>query len=105
MADNEIAISVRHIHAYGSTIVAATELGIYQSTASRLFHQLELYLGIDLFERDKDRLSITREGLALRPEIRAISDRLAAFKETARELERVVHWKFLCGSRFPQAFQ
>ncbi|KAA3509503.1 MULTISPECIES: LysR family transcriptional regulator [Agrobacterium] len=93
MADNEIAISVKHIHAYdaiaatGSTIAAAAELGISQSNASRLLHQLELYLGVRLFERDKNRLSMTREGLALGPEIRAISDRLTALKVTARELE------------------
>lgn len=93
MGDNEIAISVKHIHAYdaiaatGSTIAAAAVLGISQSNASRLLHQLELYLGVRLFERDKNRLSMTREGLALGPEIRAISDRLTALKVTARELE------------------
>jgi len=90
---NDIAISVKHIHAYdaiaatGSTIAAAVDLGISQSNASRLLHQLELYLGVRLFERDKNRLSMTREGLQLGPEIRAISDRLTALKVTARELE------------------
>ena len=90
---NEIAISVKHIHAYdaiaatGSTIAAAVDLGISQSNASRLLHQLELYLGVRLFERDKNRLSMTREGLQLGPEIRAISDRLTALKVTAQELE------------------
>ncbi|EHS51206.1 transcriptional regulator, LysR family [Rhizobium sp. PDO1-076] len=90
---NEITISVKHIHAYdaiaatGSTIAAAADLGISQSNASRLLHQLELYLGVRLFDRDKNRLSATREGLQLGPEIRAISDRLTALKVTALELE------------------
>lgn len=90
---SEITISIKHIHAYdaiaatGSTIAAAADLGISQSNASRLLHQLELYLGVRLFERDKNRLSMTREGLALGPEIRAISDRLTALKVTAQELE------------------
>ncbi len=93
MGDNEIAISNKHIHAYdaiaatGSTIAAAADLGISQSNASRLLHQLELYLGVRLFEREKNRLSMTREGLALGPEIRSISDRLTALKVTAQELE------------------
>jgi DNA-binding transcriptional LysR family regulator len=90
---HDITISVKHIHAYdaiaatGSTIAAAADLGISQSNASRLLHQLELYLGVRLFERDKNRLSMTREGLQLGPEIRAISDRLTALKVTAQELE------------------
>lgn len=93
MVENEIAISVKHIHAYdaiaatGSTIAAAADLGISQSNVSRLLNQLELYLGVRLFERDKNRLSVTREGLVLGPEIRAISDRLTALKVTAQELE------------------
>lgn len=40
-----------------------------------------------LFDRDKNRLSPTREGLQLGPEIRAISDRLQALKTAAIELE------------------
>jgi DNA-binding transcriptional LysR family regulator len=87
------AISLKHIEAYdaiaatGSTVAAALELGISQSNASRLLQQLEDYLGVRLFERDKNRLAATREGLQLGPEIRAISDRLRALKTTAIELE------------------
>ncbi len=39
---------------------------------SRLLHQLEIYLGVRLFDRDKNRLSMTREGLKLGPEIRPL---------------------------------
>ncbi|HEX8044429.1 LysR family transcriptional regulator [Rhizobium sp.] len=91
--DSDVTISVKHIQTYdaiaatGSTIAAAGELGISQSNASRLLHQLELYLGVRLFERDKNRLAPTREGLQLGPEIRAISDRLTALKVLALELE------------------
>ncbi|OBZ94989.1 transcriptional regulator [Pararhizobium polonicum] len=91
--DGDLTISVKHIQAYdaiaatGSTIAAAVELGISQSNASRLLHQLELYLGVRLFERDKNRLSPTREGVQLGPEIRAISDRLTALKVLAQEME------------------
>lgn len=87
------AISQKHIEAYdaiaatGSTIAAAAEIGISQSNASRLLQQLEDYLGVRLFDRDKNRLSPTREGLQLGPEIRAISDRLRALKTAAIELE------------------
>lgn len=91
--NSDVVISVKHIQTYdaiaatGSTIAAAGELGISQSNASRLLHQLELYLGVRLFERDKNRLAPTREGLQLGPEIRAISDRLTALKVLALELE------------------
>ncbi len=55
-------ISLKHIEAYdaiaatGSTIAAAVELGISQSNASRLLQQLEDYLGVRLFDRDKKSL-------------------------------------------------
>lgn len=87
------AISLKHIEAYdaiaatGSTVAAALELGISQSNASRLLKQLEDYLGVRLFERDKNRLAPTREGVHLGPEIRTISDRLRALKTAAVELE------------------
>ncbi len=87
------AISLKHIEAYdaiaatGSTVAAALELGISQSNASRLLQQLEDYLGVRLFERDKNRLAPTREGLQLGPEIRAIADRLRVLKTAAIELE------------------
>jgi DNA-binding transcriptional LysR family regulator len=91
--DSDVTISIRHIHAYdaiaatGSTIAAANELGVSQSNVSRLLQQLELYLGVKLFERDKNRLSPTREGLQIGPQIRAISDRLTSLKVMAQELE------------------
>lgn len=91
--DSDFMISIRHIHAYdaiaatGSTIAAAGELGVSQSNVSRLLQQLELYLGVRLFERDKNRLSPTREGVQIGPEIRAISDRLTSLKAMAQELE------------------
>jgi DNA-binding transcriptional LysR family regulator len=52
-----------------------------------LLQQLEDYLGVRLFDREKNRLQPTREGLQLGPEIRAISDRLRALKTAAMELE------------------
>ncbi|MGO6968280.1 LysR family transcriptional regulator [Rhizobium leguminosarum] len=91
--DTSAAISLKHIEAYdaiaatGSTIAASVELGISQSNASRLLQQLEDYLGVRLFDREKNRLQPTREGLQLGPEIRAISDRLRALKTAAMELE------------------
>jgi DNA-binding transcriptional LysR family regulator len=91
--DSDVTISIRHIHAYdaiaatGSTIAAANELGVSQSNVSRLLQQLELYLGVRLFERDKNRLSPTREGLQIGSQIRAISDRLTSLKVMAQELE------------------
>lgn len=91
--DSDVTISIRHIHAYdaiaatGSTIAAANELGVSQSNVSRLLQQLELYLGVRLFDRDKNRLSPTREGLQIGPQIRAISDRLTSLKVMAQELE------------------
>ncbi|MQB19054.1 LysR family transcriptional regulator [Agrobacterium tumefaciens] len=89
----DVQISIKHIQVFdaiaatGSTIAAAVDLGISQSNTSRLLHQLEVYLGVRLFDRDKNRLSMTREGLKLGPEIRAIADKLTALKITAQELE------------------
>lgn len=86
-------ISVKHIENYdaiaatGSTSAAAVALGLSQSNVSRMLQQLEDYLGVQLFYRDKNRLSPTREGTHLGPEIRAIADRLQALRGAARELE------------------
>lgn len=89
----DVQISIKHIQAFdaiaatGSTIAAAADLGISQSNTSRLLHQLEIFLGVSLFDRDKNRLSMTREGMQLGPQIRAIADKLTALKITAQELE------------------
>lgn len=105
--DNNLPINVKHIEAYdaisatGSTIAAAAELGISQSNASRMLHQLENYLGVRLFDREKNRLSPTREGLQLGPEIRSISDRLHALRISARELESGRSGEILLRLAFP----
>ncbi|MBB4010120.1 LysR family transcriptional regulator [Allorhizobium taibaishanense] len=89
----DVQISIKHIQAFdaiaatGSTIAAAVDLGISQSNTSRLLLQLEVYLGVRLFDRDKNRLAMTREGMQLGPQIRAIADKLTALKITAQELE------------------
>ncbi len=94
MANKKVQpISVKHIENYdaiaatGSTSAAAAALGLSQSNSSRMLQQLEEYLGVELFYRDKNRLSPTREGTHLGPEIRAIADRLQALRASARELE------------------
>ncbi|OAM76949.1 LysR substrate-binding domain-containing protein [Devosia elaeis] len=94
MANKKVQpISVKHIENYdaiaatGSTSAAAAALGLSQSNASRMLQQLEEYLGVELFYRDKNRLSPTKEGTHLGPEIRAIADRLQALRTSARELE------------------
>uniref|UniRef100_UPI00310139D8 LysR family transcriptional regulator n=1 Tax=Neorhizobium sp. EC2-8 TaxID=3129230 RepID=UPI00310139D8 len=108
--DTSAAISLKHIEAYdaiaatGSTIAASVELGISQSNASRLLQQLEDYLGVRLFEREKNRLQPTREGLQLGPEIRAISDRLRALKTAAMELESGRSREIMLRLAFPPAF-
>jgi DNA-binding transcriptional LysR family regulator len=95
MAKTEgMLINLRHIEVFdaisttGSTIAAAAQLSISQSNASRMLQQLEDYLGVTLFDRDKNRLTPTREGLQLGPEIRSISDRLRAIRLAAAEMER-----------------
>lgn len=105
--DNNLPINVKHIETYdaisatGSTIAAAVKLGISQSNASRMLHQLENYLGVRLFDREKNRLSPTREGLQLGPEIRSISDRLHAIRISARELESGRSGEILLRLAFP----
>ncbi|MFX8762473.1 LysR family transcriptional regulator, partial [Acinetobacter baumannii] len=85
-------LTLRHIESYnlvsatGSTLAAAARLGMSQSSVSRMLAQLETYLGIRLFERDKNRLVPTREGLHLGPRIRAIADQLEAVRHSAAEL-------------------
>ncbi|MBX5000408.1 LysR family transcriptional regulator [Rhizobium lentis] len=100
-------ISLKHIEAFdaiaatGSTIAAALELGISQSNTSRLLQQLEDYLGFRLFEHDKNRLSPTREGRRLGPDIRAISDRLRELKTAAVKLESGHSREMLLRLAFP----
>lgn len=90
----EIGLTLRHIESYnlvsltGSTLAAASRLGMSQSSVSRMLAQLEAYFDVALFERDKNRLVPTREGLQLGPRIRAIFDQMEAVRRAAEELKK-----------------
>jgi DNA-binding transcriptional LysR family regulator len=85
-------ITQRHIEVYdvvattGSTLGASVRLGLSQASVSRMLAQLEAYLGMQLFDRAKNRLVPTREGLFLGPRIRAISSQFDTLRIAAREL-------------------
>ena len=57
------------INRTGSVTAAALAVGMSQPAASAMLRQLEDRLGFDLFSRERRRLSLTRSGRALLPEI------------------------------------
>ncbi|PJE27015.1 DNA-binding transcriptional regulator, LysR family [Pseudooceanicola antarcticus] len=72
----------------GSTLAAATELGITQSAVSRRISQLESELNLELFLRDRGRLVPTRECQALQGQIFGMVDRGQRLQHLARDLRR-----------------
>ncbi|MHA6196078.1 LysR family transcriptional regulator [Pseudomonas wadenswilerensis] len=74
------------IMATGSTIGAATRMGLSQSAVSRLLTQLEEHLGFALFLRRKGRLMATPEAEELLGQVDALVDNLQRVQRTADEL-------------------
>ncbi|MBR9764184.1 MAG: LysR family transcriptional regulator [Rhodobacteraceae bacterium] len=72
----------------GSTLAAASSLGITQSAVSRRIAQLEAELNLDLFLRDRGRLVPTRECLALQGQIFGMVDRGLQLRHLAHDLRR-----------------
>lgn len=70
----------------GSTIGAATRMGLSQSAVSRLLTQLEEHLGFALFLRRKGRLMATPEAEELLDQVAVLVDNLQRVQRTADEL-------------------
>jgi len=74
------------IMATGSTIGAATRMGLSQSAVSRLLTQLEEALGFALFLRKKGRLMATPEAEELLAEVSGLVDGMQRIQRMADEL-------------------
>lgn len=74
------------IMATGSTIGAASRMGLSQSAISRLLTQLEEHLGFALFLRRKGRLMATPEAEELLGQVAALVDNLQRVQRMADEL-------------------
>lgn len=72
----------------GTTVEAAEALGISQPAVSAGLKQLELQLGIVLFERTSRRMVPTTEADALFAEIRPMFSMLQGFNQTARDIRQ-----------------
>lgn len=70
----------------GSTIDAATRMGLSQSAISRLLSQLEESLGFALFLRRKGRLTPTSEAEAFLPEVSGLVDNMQRVQRMADDL-------------------
>lgn len=70
----------------GSTIDAATRMGLSQSAISRLLSQLEESLGFALFLRRKGRLAPTPEAEAFLPEVTGLVDNMQRVQRMADDL-------------------
>ncbi|MDI3270795.1 LysR family transcriptional regulator [Pseudomonas sp. MDT1-16] len=70
----------------GSTIGAATRMGLSQSAVSRLLTQLEEHLGFALFLRKKGRLMATPEAEELLTEVAGLVDGMQRIQRLADEL-------------------
>lgn len=78
----------RAVVEHGSTLAAASELGVTQSAVSRRIAQLEKEIGLELFHRDRGRLTPTEECRLLQPHMFGMVDRGAQIVSLARELRR-----------------
>src|SRR5690349_12639602 len=76
----------RSVMAGGSTIAAATALGLSQSAVSRQLTQLEEELGFELFERSKGRLLPRPEAFALMDEVGELTSLVARLKRYTEDL-------------------
>ena len=76
----------RSVMAGGSTIAAATALGLSQSAVSRQLTQLEEELGFELFERSKGRLLPRPEAFALMDEVGELASLVARLKRYTEDL-------------------
>ncbi|WP_330210639.1 LysR family transcriptional regulator [Pseudomonas sp. AM4(2022)] len=74
------------IMATGSTIGAATRMGLSQSAVSRLLSQLEEHLGFALFLRKKGRLMATPEAEELLAEVAGLVDGMQRIQRLADEM-------------------
>lgn len=74
------------IMATGSTIGAATRMGLSQPAISRLLAQLEEHLGFPLFLRRKGRLMATPEADELLGQVASLVDNLQSVQRLADEL-------------------
>ncbi|KAF1070317.1 MAG: HTH-type transcriptional regulator GltC [Pseudomonas citronellolis] len=74
------------IMASGSTIGAASRMGLSQSAVSRLLGQLETHLGFALFLRKKGRLLATPEADELLDQVSALVENLQRVQRMADEL-------------------
>lgn len=72
----------------GTTVEAAERLGISQPAVSAGLKQLEIQLGIVLFERTSRRMMPTAEAEALFAEIRPMFSMLQGFTQTARDIRQ-----------------
>ncbi|MDE1166158.1 MAG: LysR family transcriptional regulator [Pseudomonas sp.] len=70
----------------GSTIDAATRMGLSQPAISRLLGQLEESLGFALFLRRKGRLAATPEAEAFLPEVSGLVDNMQRVQRMANDL-------------------
>ena len=70
----------------GTTIAAAEVLNTSQSSISRSIHRLESITRITLFDRDKGRLVLTKEGQILYEEVEKSYIGLERIQQTARAL-------------------
>ncbi len=70
----------------GTTTAEAQRLEISQSVVSRLLAQLEEDLGLRLFVREQDRLTLTRDGAALVDKVRTLLDGSHCLRRHAQQL-------------------
>jgi DNA-binding transcriptional LysR family regulator len=79
-------MAMRAVVARGTTTHAAELLGLTQSTVSRLIIQLEVDLGVKLFERRHGRLLITPEGQHVYDIAHKVLDGVDHLNATARDV-------------------
>ena len=76
---------VRH----GTLTAAADALSITQPAASKLLAQLESHVGLELFERTKRRLILTREGEVFAAEVERTWESIQRLRRTAVDIRQL----------------
>lgn len=92
-----MALELRHWRAFTAAAdslhfgLAAEQLGISQPALSQLIKAVESHLGVDLFDRARQRVALTEAGRKLLPEARAVLDQASRAEQTGLVAGRAVN--------------
>lgn len=93
----ELAL-LKAVHTLGTVTAAAEAVGMSQPAASAMLRHMEDRLGFDLFTRERRRLTLTRNGQAMLPEVLNALAGLEAVDRLSQDLKRGLTSRLVVGT-------